>query len=39
MARERPGDEKKLLAIPGVGPATLELFGRAFLEEIAAADS
>jgi ATP-dependent DNA helicase RecQ len=34
MAGRRPQDEKELLALPGVGAVTLELFGEPFLDEI-----
>jgi len=36
MACRRPGTQAELLDVPGVGPAKLERYGRAFLEEIAA---
>ncbi len=32
MAEERPATPEELLAIPGVGPAKLQRYGRAFLE-------
>lgn len=35
MAARRPGTPEELLDVPGVGPAKLERYGRAFLEEIA----
>ena len=36
MAARKPGTPEELLAVPGVGPAKLERYGRAFLEEVAA---
>jgi ATP-dependent DNA helicase RecQ len=36
MAARRPGNAEELLDVPGVGPAKLERYGRAFLDEIAA---
>ncbi|GMV06625.1 MAG: hypothetical protein AMXMBFR53_29010 [Gemmatimonadota bacterium] len=36
MAARRPGTSEELLDVPGVGPAKLERYGRAFLDEIAA---
>ena len=35
MAARRPASAEALLAVPGVGPAKLERYGRAFLEVIA----
>jgi len=34
MAAQRPRTPEELLEVPGVGPAKLERYGRAFLEEI-----
>jgi ATP-dependent DNA helicase RecQ len=34
LARRRPGTEAELLAVPGVGPAKLEKYGDAFMEEL-----
>jgi len=36
MARRRPLSEAELLAVPGVGPAKLERYGKAFLDLLAA---
>jgi ATP-dependent DNA helicase RecQ len=36
MATRKPGTPVELLDVPGVGPAKLERYGRAFLDEIAA---
>jgi len=36
MAARRPGTPDELLDVPGVGPAKLDRYGRAFLDEIAA---
>ena len=35
MAARRPGTPDELLDVPGVGPAKLERYGRAFLEAVA----
>ena len=35
MTARRPGTPEELLDVPGVGPAKLERYGRAFLEELA----
>ena len=34
LARRRPASDAELLAVPGVGPAKLEKYGDAFLQEI-----
>jgi ATP-dependent DNA helicase RecQ len=36
MATRKPGTPEELLDVPGVGPAKLERYGRAFLDEVAA---
>jgi superfamily II DNA helicase RecQ len=35
MSARRPSTPAELLAVPGIGPAKLERYGAAFLEEIA----
>jgi ATP-dependent DNA helicase RecQ len=35
LATRRPATAEELLAVPGVGPAKLERYGRAFLDEVA----
>ncbi len=35
MAERRPSNDLELLGVPGIGPAKLERYGAAFLEEIA----
>jgi ATP-dependent DNA helicase RecQ len=37
MAQQRPASDAELLAIPGVGPKKLQLYGRRFLALLAAA--
>ena len=37
IAELRPQSDEALLAVPGIGPAKLELYGRALLEAVAAA--
>ena len=37
IAEQRPRSDEALLAVPGIGPAKLELYGRALLEAVAAA--
>ena len=37
IAERRPASDEALLAVPGIGPAKLELYGRALLEAVAAA--
>jgi ATP-dependent DNA helicase RecQ len=39
MAEHRPTTEQELLALSGIGPAKLRRYGRAFLSEIAAANT
>ena len=36
VAARKPGTPEELLDVPGVGPAKLERYGRAFLDEVAA---
>jgi len=36
IAEQRPRSDEALLAVPGIGPAKLELYGRALLEAVAA---
>ena len=36
IAEQRPRSDRALLAVPGIGPAKLELYGRALLETVAA---
>jgi len=35
IAEQRPGSDEALLAIPGIGPAKLKLYGRALLDVVA----
>jgi superfamily II DNA helicase RecQ len=35
IAEQRPASDEALLAIPGIGPAKLQLYGRVLLETIA----
>ena len=37
IAEQRPRSDEALLAVPGIGPAKLELYGRALLEAVAGA--
>ena len=37
IAEQRPSSDEALLAIPGIGPAKLQLYGRALLETVAGA--
>jgi DNA helicase-2/ATP-dependent DNA helicase PcrA len=37
IAERRPASEEALLAIPGIGPAKLTLYGRALLDLVAGA--
>ena len=37
IAEQRPTSDQALLAIPGIGPAKLQLYGRALLDAVAGA--
>jgi len=38
IAEQRPGSDQALLAIPGIGPVKLQLYGRVLLETVAGAE-